>query len=169
MKTPVNKASRSLIAKVRNGALCNYAVGFLPGTLHSRQELSGEPPVPLPCLHQWQPKGDLGWPNPISVATADPGRQLLTVAARAARGCPLGPRAAAGPGLCRRPASHAAFQFMVEQECISQKPCLISPGDCWCLKPSTQILIWLAVRVSKMPINLWKVFFLDFCCSEVGQ
>lgn len=57
--------------------------------------------------------------------------------------------AAAGPGLCRRSASHAAFQFMVEQECISQKPCLISPGDCWCLKPSTQIFIWLAVRASK--------------------
>lgn len=70
----------------------------------------------------------------------------------------LGPQAAAGPGLCRRPASHAASQLVVEQECISQKLCLISPGGCWCLKPSTQIFIWLAVRVSKMPANLRNVF-----------
>lgn len=56
-------------------------------------------PVPLQCLHQWQPKRDLGWPSPVSVATADPGRQLLAGAASAARGCPLGATGCSWPRL----------------------------------------------------------------------
>lgn len=117
-----------------------------------------ESPIRPQCLHQWQPKWDSGWPSPVSVATADPGRQLLAGAASAAHDCPLGAMGCNWPGLCRRPASHAASQLMVKQDCISQKPCPISPGDCWCLKPSTELLIWLAVRVSKMPVNLRNVF-----------
>lgn len=139
MKTPVNKASRSLIARVWNGALCKQAVGFLPGTLCSSQELSGYPPsLCSACIN-----GSLNGTRDGQALSLLP---LLTLEDNFLLGLPvlpvvdlLGPQAAAGPGLCRRPASHAASQLVVEQECISQKPCLISPGDCWCLKPSTQI------------------------------
>lgn len=67
---------------------------------------------------------------------------------------------AAGQGLCRRQASPTASRLVVEQELISQKPCMISPGDCWCVKPSTQIFIWLTV--SKMLVHLRNVFSFFF-------
>lgn len=129
-------------------------MGFLPGVLCSSQELSGESlSLCSACIN-----GSLNGTRDGQVPSLLP---LLTLENSFLLGLPvlrvvvlLGPGAAAGPALCGRPASHAASQVMVEQECISQKPCLISPGDCWCLKPSTEIVIWLAVRVSKMPVNL---------------
>lgn len=117
-----------------------------------------ESPHPSAVPASMAAKQGSAWPSPVSVATADPGRQLLAGAASSACGCLVGAMGYSWPRLVQVTASHAASQPVIEQEYISQNPCLISPGDCWCLKPSIKIFIWLAVRVSKMPGNLRNVF-----------
>lgn len=159
MKTPVNKAKqKSDSQSVKWGPLqggCGvsaWCASLQPGVVRRAS-------VPLPCLHQWQPKRDMAWPSPISVATA--GRQLLAGAASAACGCPLGTMGCNWRRLVRETSfpcclsTHSRAGVHQPKTLPDFTRRLLVPK-----KPSTEVVIWLAVRVSKMLVNL-RMFFLS--------
>lgn len=72
-KTPVTEASRSLMARVRNGALSKQALGFLPGTRSSSQEFAGQPPslCSTRISSRLSGTGDTQLPSPLLLLTLE--------------------------------------------------------------------------------------------------